>query len=256
LKIRLRSITALFLLASLLPALVHAADPVKDPVKDTPSVNDAGLHEFSKAAEGKALPEGWSVLKLPKKPAPQFSITKLDDKMVLRVESHESAGTITHKLNQAAGQLSWTWRVDQQPASANLRERAGDDFAARVYVMFDVPLESLSFGDRTKIKLAKSLYGADIPTAALCYVWDNKATTGTSLWNPFTTRVRTIVLRGAGDPLSTWKSETVDLAKDFKLAFGIDAPRVTAIAIGNDTDQTHEHALAYFGDFAHKSIMK
>ena len=43
------------------------------------------------------------------------------------------------------------------------------------------------------------------------------------------------------------------MVQDFKVAFGAewktDTPTITGIAIGNDTDQTGETAVAYFGDF-------
>jgi pyruvate/2-oxoacid:ferredoxin oxidoreductase beta subunit len=45
-----------------------------------------------------------------------------------------------------------------------------------------------------------------------------------------------------------WRQETRNLAADFKTAFGTDAPAVTGIALGSDTDQTREKVVAHFGD--------
>jgi len=102
-----------------------------------------------------------------------------------------------------------------------------------------------------KIFIARSLYGATVPTAALCYVWDNRHAPGTTRWNPYTDRVRTVVLR-SGAP-GAWASESRDLEADFREAFGAGwkaaVPAVTGIAAGNDTDQTGERVTAWFGDF-------
>ena len=91
---------------------------------------------------------------------------------------------------------------------------------------------------------------ATLPTAALCYVWDNKHPRGLSVWNPYTDRVRTIVVQ-SGAPLSdAWVSETRDVAADFRASFAIEPPAINGIAIGNDTDQTGDRATVWFGDFA------
>ncbi len=212
--------------------------------------NSIALEKFSTAALGVDMPKGWVPLLLPNATSPQFSIATIDNRVALRIYSQKAAGTVAFNKKFPAHTLQWDWRVDKVPSSANMKEKAGDDFAARVYVFFDVPLASLSFGDRTKIRVAKAVYGTNIPTAALCYVWDNKQARGITGWNPYSNRVRTVVLRGPADALATWQPENVDLAADFKKAFGFDAPTVAGIAIGNDTDQTGEEALVYFGDFS------
>ena len=115
-------------------------------------------------------------------------------------------------------------------------------------MFFDVPLASLSFTDRTKIRLARLIAGSDVPTAAICYVWDNKAEIGYSRWSPFTDRVRKIVLQSGGAHAQQWMVETRDVAADFRAAFGIPPPRITGVAVGNDTDQTDEKVTTWFGD--------
>ena len=56
--------------------------------------------------------------------------------------------------------------------------KSGDDYAARVYLTFTVPPEQLGFATRTKLSLARSIYGNQVPDAAINYVWD-------SSWPPF-----------------------------------------------------------------------
>ena len=128
--------------------------------------------------------------------------------------------------------LAWRWKVDRVVDRADLARKDGDDFAARVYVFFDMPVESLGVGARVKALLARAVWGETLPTAALCYVWDNRHAPGTSAWNPYTDRVRTVVLR-SGSP-GAWARESRDLEADFRAAFGSQwtgpVPRVTGIA--------------------------
>ena len=126
--------------------------------------------------------------------------------------------------------------------------KLGDDYSGRMYVFFDVPLESLSFIDRSKIRLARMLAGADVPTAALCYVWDNNHRIGYSAWSPYTDRVRKIVLQSGPANVGKWMSEARDVAADFRDAFGFEAPAVTGVAVGNDADNTDDHVTTWFGD--------
>ena len=62
--------------------------------------------------------------------------------------------------------------------------------------------------------------------------------------------MRIIVLESGAEKTGQWVTEERDVAADFRAAYGHEPPAVTGIAIGNDTDQTGETALAWFGDFS------
>jgi len=216
--------------------------------------SDAAIAAFSRTSPGAALPAGWSPLTLPRIAAPEFALVADEGVTVLRSRAASAAGTVAHALDASPARtpmLSWRWKVDRVVERADLAEKGGDDFAARVYVFYDVPVESLPLAARVKSALARAIWGEKLPTAAICYVWDNRHPAGTSAWNPYTDRVRTVVLR-SGSP-GAWAEETRDLEADFRAAFGGQwqgpVPRVTGIAAGNDTDQTRETVTAWFGDF-------
>ena len=44
-----------------------------------------------------------------------------------------------------------------------------------------------------------------------------------------------------------WIDEERNLAEDYRLAFGEDPPRIGAVAIMTDTDNTGEEAVAWYG---------
>jgi len=209
---------------------------------------------FSGANPGASLPSPWRPLGVAKIAPPEMRLVQEDGATVLRSRAAAAAGTVAHALDASPAAhpiLAWRWKVDRVVAGANLAEKSGDDFAARVYVFFDLPVEALPFAARAQAFLARALWGEKLPTAALCYVWDNRHPVGTSAWNPYTDRVRTVVLRSASP--GAWASEARDLEADFRAAFGSQwngpVPRVTGIAVGNDTDQTGETVTAWFGDF-------
>ena len=90
--------------------------------------------------------------------------------------------------------------------------------------------------------------GVEVPTTALCYVWDNKHAIGFAHASPYTKRVQEFVLESGPEKVGQWITETRDVATDFRRAFGFEPPRVTGVAIGNDTDNTGEQVTTWFGD--------
>ena len=57
-----------------------------------------------------------------------------------------------------------------------------------------------------------------------------------------------IVLQSGAARANQWVTESRDVAADFRAAFGSDAPRVTGVAVGSDTDNTGERVTTWFGD--------
>jgi hypothetical protein len=213
----------------------------------------ASVARFSSAEPGTALPPGWTLLTLPRQKAPEFELVRDEGVTVLRVQSRAAVGSAAFRLAaDPHAKLTWRWKIDHPLAAARFGTREGDDFAARVYVSFDVPESSLTFTQRAKMKIAKLVYGAELPAAAICYVWDNHAPVGTSAWNPYTDRVRMVVLESGAGRAQKWVEESRDVEADFREAFGTSwkgpTPAVTGVAVSSDTDQTEESVTAWFGD--------
>jgi hypothetical protein len=219
------------------------------------AIEPASITPFSSAAPGTTLPPGWSLLLLPRKKAPDFTMVRDDGVTVLHVRSQAAVGSAAFRLEadpRAQGRLTWRWKIDHPLAAAHFGTKQGDDFAARVYVSFDVPHESLSLAARAKMTLAKLVYGADLPAAAICYVWDNHQPVGTSAWNPYTDRLRMVVLESGNARAGEWVTESRDVEADFRAAFGSSwkgpTPAINGVAVSSDADQTLESVNAWFGD--------
>lgn len=195
---------------------------------------------------------GWRPLKpAPKVPDTRYTLEDDAGEMVVRAEAVASMSGLVHELRVPAAQLGtlhWRWRVRAPVASADMRQKSGDDYAARVYVLFDYPRARLSLVTRAKLALAEAFYGQPIPTAVINYVWDNRQPVGTLRPNAYTDRARMWVLESGAARAGEWVTETRDLAADFRAAFGEAPPDLIGIAIATDTDNTAEHATAWFGD--------
>ncbi len=207
---------------------------------------------FSSAALGDALPPGWEHQRLPKvERGNAFAIVQDGARRVLEVRSAQSASSWVHRMDLDVGQqpwLHWQWKVSHALAGSDFQSKGGDDFAARLYVFFDLPSDRLSLKDRLKLGAARALSGAELPAAALCYVWGSAQPVGASGWNPYTDRVCMLVVDSQNAQAGRWRSHARDLRRDWADAFGGAMPRVSGVAVGADTDNTGGEVQAWFGD--------
>jgi Protein of unknown function (DUF3047) len=203
----------------------------------------------------------WRTALLPqqKLPLTRFDVVDLDGVRALRIESRASYGNLLHPLHTldtpapAVPELSWRWRLDRAIDGADLRRKAADDAAAKICVMFDHAIDRVPFVERQMLRVARASTGDALPAATLCYAWDPAQARGAVLPNAYTRRMRWLVLQGAGSPLGAWRSERRDLRADFLRAFGDEAsemPRITAVLVGADADNTGGQGLAHVADLA------
>jgi hypothetical protein len=143
--------------------------------------------------------------------------------------------------------LCWRWRISAPLQGADMGLKAGDDYAARVYVAFRVPPDSLSWVTRAQLSMARRLHGDAVPDAALNYVWDNRQPVGHHAPNAYTAQTRMVVQRSGAAQAGEWVQERRDLLADAKQWLPPGA-RVTSIAVTADTDNTGESVVAEFAD--------
>lgn len=198
-----------------------------------------------------ALNPAWQLTGLPKNKAPlsEFEPLTLDGAAVLQLRTHASYGVLTHAWQGPAPEfLSWRWRLAQPLAAADIHTKAGDDAALKVCVMLDQPLTDIPFLQRAALGLARTATGQNLPSATLCYLWDSRYPAGTHGPNPYSARVRYIVLNGTESDTTQWANQRRRIADDFALLFGQETktlPPITAIAVGADSDNTLGGSLAY-----------
>jgi hypothetical protein len=228
---------------AVLGLLVGVAGAAPEPVE---------VAAFSQLAPGTGLPSPWREVALPRiERRTVYSLDRIDGIVALRAQADASMASVARSIEVDPAKhprLRWHWRVENLIQAADLRSKDGDDFPARLYVLFDYDLGRLPFLQRTKLRLARALYGGDLPVAALCYVWATREPAGTTAWNAYTDRVRMIVVESGPARLGRWVEFERDVAQDFREAFGEEPPKVNGIAIATDTDNTGERAVAWYGD--------
>lgn len=201
---------------------------------------------------GGALSARWRVVGLPqqKPPLTTYAADRVDGRAALRLDARGSYGNF---VLDAAGppaprRLSWAWRLDRPNLAADLRVKPGDDTAARVCLAFQLPLEQVPFLERQLLRLARSKSGEMLPPATLCWVWGRAEPQNAVIDNPYSRRVRYIVLRNQADGAGRWLEESRDVAADWRRAFGdeaLDPPPLAAVIIAADADNTGASSLAH-----------
>jgi hypothetical protein len=200
-----------------------------------------------------AIPAPWKVEHFNEKhPPTRYTLRRWDGVVAIEAMADKSMALLGRPVAvdlKKTPILCWQWRIDAPVASADMNTKSGDDYAARVYLTFSVPPEQLGLGTRAKLALARSIYGDQVPDAALNYVWDNTHPVGTLQDNAYTDRTRMLVLRSGTAKAGIWVQERRNVLKDFQLAFGDIGGQLGGLAIASDTDNTGEKAHAGFADF-------
>lgn len=144
--------------------------------------------------------------------------------------------------------LCWRWWVDAPLRTADLGRKSGDDYAARVYVAFQLPAGALGWGTRAQLALARGVFGNEVPDAALNYVWDNRHPVGHTAPNAYTAQTRMVVVESGAANAGRWVEARRDVLADATTAFGVETITPTLLAVASDTDNTGETARAGFAD--------
>jgi hypothetical protein len=206
---------------------------------------------FDPGAAG--IPAPWRIEMPNRNAAPtHYRLRLWDGVPAVEAEAASSMALLARPLDidlAATPVLCWRWRVDAPLKSADMKTKAGDDYAARVYLSFAVPPDTLSTGERLALGAARMFFGGEVPDAALNYIWDNRHPIGTWQANAYTDRARMLVLRSGGADAGRWVNERRDVGADFRRAFGHAPLLLTGLALASDTDNTGETARAGFADF-------
>jgi hypothetical protein len=204
--------------------------------------------------ESGAIPAPWQVEHLNKDFAStRYGLRVWDGVPAVEAHAEKSMALLARPVDVDLARtpiLCWRWRVDAPLKTADMTTKAGDDYAARVYLSFEVPPQTLGLGTRLALKLARALRGPQVPDAAVNYVWDNTHPIGTWQANAYTDRARMQVLRSGAADAGRWVTERRDVTADFSQAFGHAPRRLTGLALASDTDNTGESAHAGFAEFA------
>jgi len=179
--------------------------------------------------------DNWIERKLAVPPATFEVISEDDSNQVLRVISEDGAGSLWRMLDLRpglVGKIRWRWKIDGALSDdTNEKSKTGDDYAARVYVVFEPHLVSWR-------------------TRAICYVWASGQPVGSTYKNPYSHSVRMIVVESGKKNKREWVAEERNFVADYRKAFGANPKMVTGVAVMVDTDNSNQFAMSYFDDLS------
>jgi hypothetical protein len=122
----------------------------------------------------------------------------------------------------------WQWKVTELPKRGDFRDRATDDQAAQLYVVFSWEV---------------------FRKEAIAYIWDSTAPEGTTAQipspalYPFLTLHVVVVRSGEGEK-GRWITETRNVAADYRKLFGTGPDKVQGVMIQINSQHTESRAEA------------
>jgi Protein of unknown function (DUF3047) len=193
--------------------------------------------------------QGWRELANPNKAENAY---RASPEGAIEVVSHNSVSTLYRPVDANLRErptLTWRWRVEEPAPATDLSAKGQDDCSLAVYVGFPYSSDQASFLERLKRPLVETWAGEDAPGRVLRYVFCGRHQQGEVVESPYLGSAGFIrVLRPADSPAGKWFEEQVDLAADYRLAFGEEPPDPTQIAIQADTDNTESQSRGFVAD--------
>lgn len=125
--------------------------------------------------------------------------------------------------------VEWQWRVKETFSGHDETTRAGDDYAARLYVV-----------DEHRVLRWR--------TRAVNYVWASEQERSSDWANAYASQARMVAMRSGDDVGPEWRTERRNIREDFRHYHDRDITEIDAIAIMTDCDDTGEPVEAWYGD--------
>ena len=140
----------------------------------------------------------WEPLHFPKiKAHSTYTIGNIGGRSFLMTASDASASAIVYKKMfnvYEYPRMRWRWKVDNVFTGGNPRDKLGDDYHIRVYVLFQYDPKKAEFTEKVSYGIAKTLYGKYPPHSTMNYVWTGHALAEWIIPSPYTDKAKMIIL--------------------------------------------------------------
>lgn len=160
-----------------------------------------------------------------------YTLVQEGGRRVLRAQAQGTASGLFKQVRIDPARtpiLRWSWKVAGVHAKGDAHTKAGDDYAARVYVVFP---------------------GAWFwQTRGIAYIWANRLPAGHTVANAYSDRLVMVAVRSGAAQADRWLSEERNVYEDYRRLFGRPPPMIGAVVVMTDGDNTGGAAQAYYGD--------
>jgi hypothetical protein len=190
---------------------------------------DARAEEFAVSRFGVEGLSGWKNKIF--KGQTDYRLVRESGRTLIRANSRGTASGLFKEVQLDPARfryLRWSWKIVATVENGDEKSKAGDDYAARVYVVFP----------------GRFFW----QTRAINYIWANRLPRGEALPNAFTSNAMMVAVESGSDKSGQWLNEERDILADYRRLFGSEPTRIGAIAIMTDTDNTGGEATAWYGD--------
>lgn len=199
--------------------------------------------------------QGWAEMLFDNRKPNEFTISGQDG---VNIVSKESVSLLRMPVEvdiEATPTLHWRWCLTEAAPSTPLSIKGADDRSLAVYIAFPFVAKEATPIERIRRKIVEAVLGKDAPGRVLMYVWGGELERETVVESPHLGESGMMkILRTASTPSHQWFRERIDIAKDYRAAFGSSPPNPLYIAVSADTDDTLSSSrgvitdLEFFGE--------
>lgn len=220
--------------------------------KARPVILDGTAWQSRNHIEGAAPTARWEHQVYMNRRPTHYNATEHAGRPAVMAQAHGANSTLSLPLTPSPGTLPKRIRFSLFVPTLNpafdLKEKGEDDAVARLILSFE--------GDRSKqwtardhivSELSSLIAGKPLPYASIMYVWDNRYPAGSVIPNPYTNRIRQIVVESGPQRLNQWVDFDRDIEADFKKAFGEAPGALIGLGLMSDSNNSGASITAWYG---------
>jgi Protein of unknown function (DUF3047) len=220
--------------------------------KSRPVILDGTAWQSRNHIEGAAPSARWEHQVYMNRRPTLYNATEHAGRPAVKAMAQGANSTLSLPLTPSPGALPKRIRFslfvpDLNPAF-DLKAKGEDDAVARLILSFE--------GDRSKqwtardhivSELSSLIAGKPLPYASIMYVWDSRYPAGSVIPNPYTNRIRQIVVESGPQRLNQWVDFDRDIEADFKQAFGETPGALIGLGLMTDSNNSGASITAWYG---------
>jgi hypothetical protein len=176
---------------------------------------------------------GWHEQTFRGKAKTTYQLASDTGRMALKAHSRSAASGLLTKTDLVPRKypiLRWSWKVEHTLKKEDVTKKSGDDFTARVYVVFP-----------------RTFFWQ---TRAINYVWAARLPKNSGVPDPYTANAMIVAVESGQEKVGSWVAEERNIYEDYKRLFKEEPALLGAVAIMTDTDDTGDEATAWYGDIS------